>query len=137
MLEQLKEIRSKLDAVIASLDTAQPAPVYVKQPLPEGVETPYTACRALWNAAANAGLFNLADYIPGLQQFGAYRKPPKTAEEMNADIIKLGFSAWGQEWLAEDKNLAMIHPAYARHFVGYTAKRKHQNDESQGYIRLP
>lgn len=138
MIEQLKEIRSKLDAVIATLENKPDTPVsYERKPLPSNAKPAYDACKPLWEAAQKAGLFSIFDYVPGIQRGAAHISEQRDATKMNQDIIKLGFTAWGQEWLSHDENAALIDADYQRHFLGYRVVRKHQNDESQGYNRVP
>lgn len=136
MLDKLKEVRAKLDAVIAEIEGKPSETTFTKKPLPPNAKPAYDACRGLWEAAQKARMFDVFAYIPGLQPLGAHITQARPADQMNADIVKLGFTAWGQEWLSDDRNAALIDPDYQRHFLGYRVVRKHQNDEAQGYNRV-
>lgn len=135
MLDKLKKLRDELDSIIkdAEPNTAKPE----GKPLPANAKPAYDACRQLWEAAQKVGAFNIFAYIPGLQPLAAQMGEARPADKMNADIIKLGFSVWGQEWLSHDENAALIDPDYQRHFLGYRVVRKNQNDHTQGFNRVP
>lgn len=150
LLQKLKAIRADLDAVISGLDVDTPTvPLFERKPLPSNAKNAYDACRRMWEAAqsdlnkgkgwkkADGTEFTIYDYIPGLQYSWVTRTTPKDAVQMNADITALGFTTEGQAWLSNDKNSSMVDPAYQRHFLGYVAVRKDQQDEAKGYIRVP
>lgn len=145
MIDDLKRIISELGAIVARLDGADPAPGYERKPLPPGAQNAYFGAGALWRAAdtarrsgqPDAPAFDMFEYIGGIQQGGGVRIPPKSPEQMTEDILALGLSDWGQRWLSDDRNAALIDPDYQRHFLGYRVARRAQNDETQGYIRIP
>ena len=149
LLQKLKSIRADLDAVIAGLEVESPVPIFERKPLPWNAKDAYDACKRLWEAAqsdynggngwpkADGLPFTIFDYISGLQVGGVIRKPPKTPDDMQADITALGLSARGQDWLSHDENASMIDAAYQRHFLGYVAVRKKQNDPTAGFNRVP
>jgi hypothetical protein len=149
LLQKLKSIRADLDAVIAGLDTETPAPVFERKPLPAHAKAAYDACKALWSAAQSDynkgngwlkpdGLpFTIFDYVPGLQIGGVTRKPPKSATEMQTDITALGFVKEGVAWLSHAENSSQLDPDYQRHFLGYVTVRRNQNDDQQGFTRVP
>ena len=149
LLQKLKAIRADLDAVIAGLDTETPTgPLWTPKPLPPNAKPAYDACNGMWSAAQSdlnrgkgwpnkdGSLFTIFDYVSGLQFGGQMRTPPKSAEQAQEDIVALGHSERGQEWLSDDRNAALIDSDYQRHFLGYRVVRKHQNDEAQGYNRV-
>ena len=133
-LKKLKDAVALVNAFIAENEPSSGS--YTKKPLPSNAKPAYDACRGLWEAAQKARMFDVFAYIPGLQPLGVHITQQRPADQMNADIIKLGFTAWGQEWLSDDRNAALIDPDYQRHFLGYRVVRKHQNDEAQGYNRV-
>ena len=144
-LKKLKEAVALVNAFIAENESAGS---FAKKPLPPNAKPAYDACRALWSAAQsdlNKGRgwkksdgtpFTIFDYISGIQPMGQDRKPPKTPAEMQADIVSLGFTAEGKEWLSHDANAAQLDRDYQRHFNGYVAVRVNHNDEAQGYRRV-
>lgn len=104
----------------------------------------YDKCRALWEAAqkvAPAGsLFSIHDYVGrGLQQGVPHihegRMPQETQDRLEAAIMALGRSDWGQEWLSHDENAAQIDRAYCFEFVGYWVTRAHPTNPEMGYVR--
>jgi hypothetical protein len=145
MLDKLKEVRAKLDAVIAEIEGKPSETTFTKKPLPLHAKAAYDACRQMWEAAdmarrsgeIGAPDFDKFRYIGGILPGGQVRIPEKGPSEMQADIVALGHSVWGQQWLSNDSNAAQIDPDYLRHFLGYRVVRKAQNDESQGYNRVP
>ena len=149
LLQDLKDIRNKLDTIIRELDVESPVPLFERKPLPANAKHPYDACNAMWSAAQrdyNVGkgwimpdgtAFNIFNYIEGLQQSGVHRIPPKSPEQMNIDIIALGFTPDAQKWLSDDSNASQLDPYYQRHFLGYVAVRKNQQDHTQGFNRIP
>lgn len=145
MLDKLKEVRAKLDAVIAEIEGRPAETAFVKKPLPADAKPFFFATGALWRAADSARRsgedgapdFDMFEYIGGIEQGGGTRTPPKSPEEMREAVMKIGHSVWGQQWLSNDSNAAQIDPDYLRHFLGYRVVRKNQNDESQGYNRVP
>ena len=150
LLQKLKSIRADLDAVIAGLDTESPTDqLWTPKPLPASANNAYDACNALWSAAQrdytkgngwkkpDGFPFTIFDYVPGLQIGGVVRKPPLSATAMQVDITSLGFTPEGKAWLSHDENASQLDHDYQRHFNGYVAVRKNQNDESQGYNRVP
>ena len=132
-LKKLKDAVALVNAFIAENESAGG---FSKKPLPANAKPAYDACRGLWEAAQKARMFDVFAYIPGLQPLGAHITQTRPADQMNADIIKLGFTVWGQEWLSHDANAALIDPDYQRHFLGYRVVRVNQNDEAQGYRRV-
>ena len=133
-LKKLKEAAALVNAFISENESSSGS--YTKKPLPANAKPAYDACRGLWEAAQKARMFDVFAYIPGLQPLGAHITQTRPADQMNADIIKLGFTVWGQEWLSHDANAALIDPDYQRHFLGYRVVRVNQNDEAQGYRRV-
>ena len=133
-LKKLKEAVALVNAFIAENESSSGS--YTKKPLPANAKPAYDACRGLWEAAQKARMFDVFAYIPGLQPLGVHITQQRPADQMNADIIKLGFTVWGQEWLSHDANAALIDPDYQRHFLGYRVVRVNQNDEAQGYNRV-
>lgn len=139
-LQKLKDAISSINAFIADVEGSQNEDnrsKFERNPLPSDAKPAYDACRGLWEAAQKARMFDIFQYIPGIQPLASHIREQRPADQMNADIIKLGFTAWGQEWLSDDRNAALIDPDYQRHFIGYRVVRKNQNDESQGYNRVP
>ena len=133
----LKKLKDAVDLVKAFIsENESSGGGFLKKPLPPNAKPAYDACRGMWEAARKVGMFDIFAYIPGLQPLGVHITQQRPADQMNADIIKLGFTAWGQEWLSDDRNAALIDPDYQRHFLGYRVVRKHQNDEAQGYNRV-
>ena len=132
----MKKLKDAVALVNAFIAENEPAGSFAKKPLPANAKPAYDACRGLWEAAQKARMFDVFAYIPGLQPLGVHITQPRPADQMNADIIKLGFTVWGQEWLSHDANAALIDPDYQRHFLGYRVVRVNQNDESQGYRRV-
>lgn len=121
----------------------QPAPTSPPQPAREAPPA-YDKCRALWEAAqkvAPAGsLFSIHDYVGrGLQQGVPHihegRMPQETQDRLEAAIMALGRSDWGQEWLSHDENAAQIDRAYCFEFVGYWLTRAHPTNPEMGYVR--
>lgn len=136
-LQKLKDAVSAINSFIAEFEIVPEVPRFEPKPLPTNAKPAYDACRGLWEAAQKARMFDIFQYIPGIQPLASHIREQRPADQMNADIIKLGFTAWGQEWLSDDRNAALIDADYQRHFLGYRVVRKNQNDESQGYNRIP
>jgi len=135
-LQKLKAIHAELGELLKDAGTPPVSTEWVKKPLPANAKPAYDACRQMWEAAQKAGMFNIFAYIPGLQPLAAQMTVSRPAEQMNADIVKLGFTVWGQDWLSHDENAALIDPDYQRHFLGYRVVRKNQNDHMQGFNRV-
>ena len=145
-LKKLKDAVALVNAFIAENESSSGS--YTKKPLPVNANPAYDACNGMWSAAQSdlnrgkgwpnkdGSLFTIFDYVSGLQWGGQRRAPPKSAEQAQEDIVALGHSERGQEWLSDDSNAALIDPDYQRHFLGYRVVRKHQNDEAQGYNRV-
>lgn len=103
----------------------------------------YDKCRALWESAQREGWpgpdgkpFTIFDYVPGLQALtGAPRTAPYQGNlrKLEDDIVALGFSDKGQEWLKSDENAAMIYRTYALKFLGYYVTLVDQNNRERGF----
>jgi hypothetical protein len=73
----------------------------------------------MWEAAQRAGAFSIWVYIgPGIQSYaGQLTNPPKpNLRALEDAIVALGFSPWGQAWLAHIENRALVAPGYVRRF---------------------
>ena len=100
------------------------------------------ACKAMWqNAQQESGgkLFNIHDYIgQGLVQGAAPGATPRMSQEtqdrLEAAIVALGRSEWGQKWLADDYCASMIDRRYCYEFVGYWVTRASANPDD-GFTR--
>jgi len=145
-LQKLKDAVSLVTAFIAEHSQPDNEGFQIeRKPLPADARSPYDACRQLWEAATIATRqnvpghpnFNAFDYIIGIQAGRPFYSGPDRTAEMNAAIIALGNSPWGQAWLNRPENGSQIDVDYQRHFLGFVWVRVNQNDETQGYRKVP
>jgi hypothetical protein len=64
--------------------------------------------------------------------------------DLENEVVALGISSWGQEWISHDENCTQIGAYYQRLFTagldpkfpnGYVVKRK-SNNPDDGFIRV-
>jgi len=147
----LPELLAKLDelrAAVTALMDDQPVLPTAPTDAPFGVgldgkpkfAPAWDACHAMRDAAAREGVANFSALIGGGIRPGAaqmYDGFQPNLQLIEDTILALGHSPWGRAWLAHDENAALISRAYCRTFVGYHVERVHQNDQSQGFRRVP
>jgi hypothetical protein len=99
----------------------------------------YDKCSQLWQQAEKEGLFNRSKYGMGIQQGQGQmfqgRMPQEVQNQMERDIRALARSDWGQKWLSDDANAAMIDHRYCFMFRDYWVTRKHPTNPELGYDR--
>ena len=85
--------------------------------------------KAMWNAAQHVAgpdglaLFNIFDYVPGIQAAGVPPNTPKYAEggvaKLELDVIALSKTPWAHFWMSYDANAIMVDPGYQMQINGY------------------
>lgn len=105
------------------------------QPFPEA----YTQCKQMWEAAQRAGKFWIYDYIDGMQSPAKPPVHPKYYGDMaklERDIVAIGFTDWGKEWLSHDENAVMLGRTYQRLFLNYYVQKGRDNLGNTSYTRI-
>lgn len=132
-IDRIRTLVADLAAELAAPTTPDTEPTDTEAPFGRNLAgepnfaPAYDACRGLWEAAQRAGAFSIWAYIgPGLQSYaGQLTNPPKAdLHALEAAIVALGMSPWGQAWLAHAENRALVAPVYVRRFGWKPVERK-------------
>lgn len=166
IMDFVAKARAALDAIEAHLGAAPAAPIVAPQPrpddwpmemLPDGMPPAYEGARPLWEAADRerwpsfyGGVFSKWDYLPGLHRLGEPAPVPRypisgpdgDPRRFERDVRWLGFSPRGQEWLADDRNAALLCVGelgrrYCGRFLGYVIRASRDGKGDEVLVRVP
>jgi hypothetical protein len=143
---QLLDLQMRLNAIVSVVVNNSPPemPSSGTYPVTE-VPPAHDACKRMWEAAMNATnpkgrLFNIFAFVgqglvQGATPGAAPRMSQETQDALEAAIVALGHSEWGQSWLSHDENASMIDHRYCYKFVGYYVTPAHPHNPDLGFVR--
>lgn len=143
--QQLLDLQMRLNAIVALVvngtmpTNPSPGSDYPTTEAPRAMD----ACKVMWQNAQqeDPSLFNIHDFIgrglvQGATPGATPRMSQRTQDELEAAILALGRSEWGQRWLSDDRCAAAIDARYCYGFVGYFVT-KNPDDTYERHYRAP